>query len=190
MEREPTGNDVREIAFTRPPLGKRGYHEQDVDDFLDAIEIQLRARECSPGAAADRAMKPATANTEESDATNDRVADSAAAADAAWFAAKFGSTHPSVATPDADPPRGDVPDDKVAIPPVSAWRAVAFDRVWLDRHGMPGVPARWFALIRPERTSSQPTRAPKTKPPTCAKNATPPPLALALNKPKFPSTSW
>ena len=32
--------------------------------------------------------------------------------------------------------------------------------------------------------------APKAKPPTCAKKATPPPFADAEARPKFPSTSW
>jgi DivIVA domain-containing protein len=33
--------DVHNIAFTRPPIGKRGYHEQEVDDFLDIVEQEL-----------------------------------------------------------------------------------------------------------------------------------------------------
>ncbi len=36
-----TPADVHNIAFTRPPIGKRGYHEQEVDDFLDIIEQEL-----------------------------------------------------------------------------------------------------------------------------------------------------
>jgi hypothetical protein len=34
------------------------------------------------------------------------------------------------------------------------------------------------------------TTYPKTKPPTCAKKATPPPLAFAEKGPKFASTNW
>ena len=54
-----------------------------------------------------------------------------------------------------------------------------------------GLPAylSWGAAC-PARTRSRVTSTPKTNPPTWAKNATPPPLAWALNNPKLPSTSW
>ena len=39
--RRLTPADVHNIAFTRPPIGKRGYHEQEVDDFLDVVEQEL-----------------------------------------------------------------------------------------------------------------------------------------------------
>jgi DivIVA domain-containing protein len=39
--RRVTPADVHNIAFTRPPIGKRGYHEQEVDDFLDIVEQEL-----------------------------------------------------------------------------------------------------------------------------------------------------
>src|SRR5262249_39391324 len=42
----------------------------------------------------------------------------------------------------------------------------------------------------PPEVRSEGTRAPNTTPPTWAKNATPPPLALAPKMPKFASTSW
>jgi DivIVA domain-containing protein len=93
-------------VFKKPPVGKRGYDEEEVDAFLDAIEVQLRERESSPGAAGDTSMKSASAIAAAPDATNDRGADPAAAADAAWFEAKFGSSRPSVANPGADTPRG------------------------------------------------------------------------------------
>src|SRR5436190_15401484 len=35
---------VRNITFTRPPRGSRGYHEQEVDDFLDAAAAALDGR--------------------------------------------------------------------------------------------------------------------------------------------------
>lgn len=32
-----TMDDVRNVQFGRPPLGRRGYHERDVDRFLDTV---------------------------------------------------------------------------------------------------------------------------------------------------------
>jgi DivIVA domain-containing protein len=37
-----TPEDVRTVAFRKPPLGKRGYDEQQVDDVLDRLEATLR----------------------------------------------------------------------------------------------------------------------------------------------------
>nr|WP_099539665.1 DivIVA domain-containing protein [Mycobacterium celatum] len=36
--------DVRSVAFNKPPLGKRGYNEDEVDAFLDRVEQQLQQR--------------------------------------------------------------------------------------------------------------------------------------------------
>ncbi len=33
--------DVHNVAFSKPPLGKRGYHEDEVDAFLDLVESEL-----------------------------------------------------------------------------------------------------------------------------------------------------
>lgn len=33
--------DVRNITFSKPPLGKRGYHEDEVDTFLDLVQAEL-----------------------------------------------------------------------------------------------------------------------------------------------------
>ncbi|MGH3534781.1 MAG: DivIVA-like cell division protein Wag31 [Pseudonocardiaceae bacterium] len=33
--------DVHNVAFSKPPLGKRGYHEDEVDAFLDLVEAEL-----------------------------------------------------------------------------------------------------------------------------------------------------
>lgn len=41
-----TPEDVHHYGFSLPPTGKRGYHEDEVDAFLDRIEQQLR----NPGA--------------------------------------------------------------------------------------------------------------------------------------------
>ncbi|HEY6421984.1 MAG TPA: DivIVA domain-containing protein [Pseudonocardiaceae bacterium] len=36
-----TPADVHNVAFSKPPLGKRGYHEDEVDAFLDLVEAEL-----------------------------------------------------------------------------------------------------------------------------------------------------
>ncbi|MFU8850129.1 DivIVA domain-containing protein [Micromonospora sp. SL1-18] len=38
-----TPADVRNVAFRKPPLGKRGYDEWEVDKFLDAVEQTITA---------------------------------------------------------------------------------------------------------------------------------------------------
>ena len=37
-----TPEQVRNVAFARPPTGKRGYNEDDVDQFLHHVEAALR----------------------------------------------------------------------------------------------------------------------------------------------------
>src|ERR1700739_546761 len=37
-----TPEHVRNVAFSRPPIGKRGYNEDEVDAFLDHVEAALR----------------------------------------------------------------------------------------------------------------------------------------------------
>jgi DivIVA domain-containing protein len=36
-----TAGDVREASFSKPPIGKRGYHEDEVDQFLDDVVAHL-----------------------------------------------------------------------------------------------------------------------------------------------------
>ena len=36
-----TPEQVRSKAFSKPPIGKRGYNENDVDAFLDAVAQQI-----------------------------------------------------------------------------------------------------------------------------------------------------
>lgn len=36
-----TPADVANVAFSKPPTGKRGYHEDEVDAFLDLVETEL-----------------------------------------------------------------------------------------------------------------------------------------------------
>jgi DivIVA domain-containing protein len=37
-----TAEQVRNVAFSKPPIGKRGYNEDEVDAFLDHVEAALR----------------------------------------------------------------------------------------------------------------------------------------------------
>jgi DivIVA domain-containing protein len=37
-----TPEDVRTVAFRKPPIGKRGYDEEQVDDVLARVEATLR----------------------------------------------------------------------------------------------------------------------------------------------------
>jgi len=36
-----TPSNVRNVAFRKPPIGKRGYDERDVDEFLDRVVSTL-----------------------------------------------------------------------------------------------------------------------------------------------------
>ena len=36
-----TPADVHNVAFSKPPIGKRGYHEDEVDAFLDLVEDEM-----------------------------------------------------------------------------------------------------------------------------------------------------
>ena len=36
-----TPADVHNVAFSKPPIGKRGYNEDEVDQFLDLVEKEL-----------------------------------------------------------------------------------------------------------------------------------------------------
>ena len=48
-----TPADVHNVAFKKPPIGKRGYDEEEVDAFLDEVERELAraviARRSRPG---------------------------------------------------------------------------------------------------------------------------------------------
>jgi DivIVA domain-containing protein len=39
-----TPEQVRSVAFSKPPLGKRGDNEDEVDSFLDLVEEQLNSQ--------------------------------------------------------------------------------------------------------------------------------------------------
>lgn len=42
MDPDLTADDVHNVAFSKPPIGKRGYNEDEVDAFLERIEQRLR----------------------------------------------------------------------------------------------------------------------------------------------------
>jgi DivIVA domain-containing protein len=37
-----TPEQVRDVAFSKPPVGRRGHNEDEVDEFLDYVEAALR----------------------------------------------------------------------------------------------------------------------------------------------------
>jgi DivIVA domain-containing protein len=39
-----TPENVSNVAFSRPPIGKRGYNEDEVDAFLDRVEEEMKHR--------------------------------------------------------------------------------------------------------------------------------------------------
>ena len=49
-----TPADVHNVAFKKPPIGKRGYDEEEVDAFLDEVDVLLldRVGACGVGAGA------------------------------------------------------------------------------------------------------------------------------------------
>ncbi len=44
-----TADDVHNVAFSAPPIGRRGYHEDQVDAFLERVEQQLRHPQTAGG---------------------------------------------------------------------------------------------------------------------------------------------
>jgi DivIVA domain-containing protein len=36
-----TAEDVRSVTFNKPPWGKRGFHEDEVDEFLDTLAATI-----------------------------------------------------------------------------------------------------------------------------------------------------
>ena len=40
-----TPEQVRNVAFSKPPMGRRGYNEDEVDAFLDLIEQQVKSQQ-------------------------------------------------------------------------------------------------------------------------------------------------
>ncbi|MEE6168804.1 DivIVA domain-containing protein [Mycolicibacterium sp. 120322] len=44
MTRPLTADDVRNVALTKPPVGKRGYDRKSVDDFLQLVARRLEGR--------------------------------------------------------------------------------------------------------------------------------------------------
>jgi DivIVA domain-containing protein len=42
MDPDLTADDAHNVAFSKPPIGKRGYNEDEVDAFLERVEQKLR----------------------------------------------------------------------------------------------------------------------------------------------------
>ena len=40
-----TPEQVRNVAFAKPPLGERGYNEDEVDAFIDLVEQQMKSQQ-------------------------------------------------------------------------------------------------------------------------------------------------
>jgi DivIVA domain-containing protein len=67
-----TPAEVHNVVFKKPPIGKRGYDEEEVDAFLDIIEVELARlidenadlRDRSPGATSSDGSALATAREE------------------------------------------------------------------------------------------------------------------------------
>jgi DivIVA domain-containing protein len=61
-----TPADIHNVAFKKPPIGKRGYDEEEVDAFLDEVEQELIRLLEENGVLRDQAQRgggPATAST-------------------------------------------------------------------------------------------------------------------------------
>ncbi|GAB3979955.1 DivIVA domain-containing protein [Plantactinospora veratri] len=66
-----TPSDIRNVSFRKPALGRRGYDEQDVDEFLNRVEgtisalmKELTALRGQPTSTVAPAVTPAGAGTE------------------------------------------------------------------------------------------------------------------------------
>ncbi len=76
-----TADDVRNVAFKKAPLGKRGYDEEQVDTFLDEVErtiaaltTELAAARAGHPAAPTGGADPASAVLAELDLIKTRLA--------------------------------------------------------------------------------------------------------------------
>ena len=52
ISRPDLGQQVHNVAFRKPPLGQRGYDDEEVDAFLDWLESALTRGDDAPGIAA------------------------------------------------------------------------------------------------------------------------------------------
>ncbi|WP_305783617.1 DivIVA domain-containing protein [Symbioplanes lichenis] len=77
-----TPADVHNIAFKRPPMGKRGYDEEEVDAFLDEVEQELIRLLEENNALQDQVQRsPGTASPASTMVINSEFADLAAQLD-------------------------------------------------------------------------------------------------------------
>jgi DivIVA domain-containing protein len=82
-----TPADVRAIAFNRAPIGRRGYHEDEVDSFLELVEEELDRliKQVQPPTAQpeDTPVQPAEAQPAEAQPAEARPAEARPAGEAA-----------------------------------------------------------------------------------------------------------
>src|SRR3954453_2586510 len=84
-----TPADVHNVAFKKPPIGKRGYDEDEVDEFLDLVETELSRliEENNDLKARPEADRPKAAESPPADGPGPAGTGQAAAAAAAGAAA-------------------------------------------------------------------------------------------------------
>ncbi|WP_276002048.1 DivIVA domain-containing protein [Mycobacterium interjectum] len=58
-----TADQVRHVAFAKPPIGKRGYNEDEVDQFLETVAAQLQPGSGAPSTGRSHARDPAREST-------------------------------------------------------------------------------------------------------------------------------
>jgi len=135
-----TPADVHNVAFKKPPIGKRGYDEDEVDAFLDLVEAEF-ARLIEENAdlrshAGDDAERPAAVRDAASDAGSDVEQDAVAAE----------PTQPSLRAPVEQPAAGDELSQ--------ATRMLALATETADRH-VGEAKAQADRLLAEARTSSE-----------------------------------
>lgn len=123
MGKELGSHAVRNQTFKRPPIGKRGYAEDEVDAYLQVIAAALDGNESLTANDVHNVIfgKPPIGkrgyDEGQVDAFLDAIenqlrlqersmGDEAATANAEWFKAKFGSATPSQASATTRPSRG------------------------------------------------------------------------------------
>ena len=92
-----TPAEVHNVAFKKPPIGKRGYDEEEVDAFLDIVEVELsrlieennelKARPTASGADARHPSRPPSTSVEPSWPPPARTTGACRHASASWRSA-------------------------------------------------------------------------------------------------------
>src|SRR6476659_7198359 len=105
-----TPADVHNVAFSKPPIGKRGYNEDEVDAFLDLVENELtRLIEEN----ADLRQRVAELDQDLSSARD-------GGAQSAQAAPSYESTPPSAPEPEPEPTPQPTPQPVYEAPPTQS----------------------------------------------------------------------